>query len=121
MKDVDILTQAESSTLGTGGGTDHDDPWILARPTYRWEGLLSDPPRKGGTEPRKNFLAKLGVWFGVTPFWRSGSPSNGISLDLKLKDGRYVQLADEDASGASSTSPVRYGSNTHYAKIDNAE
>jgi len=98
MEDVDMLTQGQSSTLGTGGGTDHDDPWILARPTYRWEGLLNDPPRKGGTETRKNSLAKLGVWFGVTPFWRSGPPSNGILLDLKLENGRYIQLADEDIS-----------------------
>lgn len=92
MEGIDILTQAASSTMGTGGGTDHDDPWILARPAYRWEALLNDPPREGGTETRKTFLAKLGVWFGVTPFWRAGSPSNGISVDLKLEGGRYVLL-----------------------------
>ena len=96
MEDVDILTQGGPSTLGTGGGTDHDDPWILARPAYRWEGLLNDPPGKGGSEPRKQILSKLGVWFGVTPFWRSGSLSNGISLDLKLENGRYVLLTDDN-------------------------
>jgi len=99
MEDIDILTQAASSTLGTGGGTDHDDPWTLARPAYRWEALLNDPPRKGGTEPRRSFLAKLGVWFGVTPFWRAGSPSNGISVDLKLTNGRYDLLGYDDISG----------------------
>jgi len=96
MEGIDILTQAASSTMGTGGGTDHDDPWILARPAYRWEALLNDPQREGGTETRKTVLAKLGVWFGVTPFWRAGSPSNGISVDLRLESGRYV-LLDHDS------------------------
>ena len=42
MEEVDLQTQAQPSTLGTGGGTDHDDSSIRARPLYRWEGILSD-------------------------------------------------------------------------------
>ena len=94
MEDIDILTQGQSSTLGTGGGTDHDDSWIRMRPAYRWEGLLSDPPRQGGRKGHRKLLGKLGAWLGVTPLWRTGSPSNGISLDVRLEDGRYVLLDD---------------------------
>ncbi|KAJ2920362.1 hypothetical protein MD484_g194, partial [Candolleomyces efflorescens] len=43
MEDVDVMTQGNPSTLGTGGGTNHDGSWIRTRPTYRWEGLLTDP------------------------------------------------------------------------------
>jgi hypothetical protein len=43
MEDIDIETQAPVSTLGTGGGTDHDDSVIRPRPMFRWEGILSDP------------------------------------------------------------------------------
>jgi len=92
MEDIDIPTQGQPSTLGTGGGTDHDDSWIKMRPAYRWEGLLSDPPHRGGHKGRRKFLGKLGVWFGLTPLWRTGSLSNGISLDVKVEDGRYVLL-----------------------------
>jgi len=94
MEDIDVLTQGGSSTLGTGGGTDHNNSWIRYRPTYRWEGLLSDPPHKGGLEGRRGWLVKLQAWFGISPLWRSGSPSNGISFDVQLKNGRYVLLDD---------------------------
>lgn len=105
MEDIDILTQGQPSTLGTGGGTDHDDSWIRMRPAYRWEGLLSDPPHQGGYKGRKKFLGKLGAWFGVTPLWRTGSLSNGISLDVKVEDGRYVLLDHcQPSSGASNHS-----------------
>ncbi|KAJ3516260.1 hypothetical protein NLJ89_g1239 [Agrocybe chaxingu] len=107
MEDVDVLTQAQSSTLGTGGGTDHDVSGIRARPTYRWEGLLDDPPRNGGHEGRRKWLAKLKAWFGITPLWRAGWTSNGLSLDVKLQDGRYVLLVDGASSSATSPTTTR--------------
>ena len=94
VEEIDVLTLGGPSTLGTGGGTDHDESWIRFRPTYRWEGLLSDPPHKGGHEGRRKWLVKLKAWFGISPFWRSGLPSNGISFDVQLKNGRYVPLDD---------------------------
>lgn len=93
MEDIDILTQGQPSTLGTGGGTDHDDSWIRARPTYRWEGLLSDPPYEAQPISHK-WLTKLGAWMGITPLWRSGPRSRGLYLDVMVKDGRYVLLDD---------------------------
>jgi len=93
MEDVDLETQGRPSTLGTGGGTDHDDVYILARPAYRWEGLLEDPS-SDGTRWRRRWFAKLGVWFGLTSRWRSGMPSKGLLLDVRLENGRYV-LIDE--------------------------
>ncbi|KAF8961003.1 hypothetical protein BDZ97DRAFT_1830853 [Flammula alnicola] len=95
MEDIDVLTQGQPSTLGTGGGTDHDDSGIRMRPAYRWEGLLSDPLLRGHRKGHRKWLGKLGAWLGVTPLWRVGTPSNGISLDVKVEDGRYVLLDDE--------------------------
>ena len=92
MEDIDILTQGQSSTLGTGGGTDHDQSGIRMRPAYRWEGLLTDAPHKGRHKGYQKWVGKLGAWLGVTPLWRVGVPSNGISLDVKLENGRYVLL-----------------------------
>lgn len=92
MEDIDGVTQGKPSTLGTGGGTDHDDSQILMRPAYRWEGLLSDPPRSGHHTSSRRWTGKLGAWLGVTPLWRTGVPSDGLSLDVKLEDGRYVLL-----------------------------
>lgn len=92
MEDIDMITQGQPSTLGTGGGTDHDDSEIQLRPTYRWEGLLSDPPHKGRYIGPRKWRGKLGAWFGVTPLWRTGDPSNGLSLDVKLENARYVPL-----------------------------
>ena len=97
MEDVDVLTQGNPSTLGTGGGTNHDGSWIRTRPTYRWEGLLTDPVRKKDWGNRKWF-AKFGAWFGLTPLWRSGVPSKGLSLDVRLENGRYVLLDDSSSS-----------------------
>jgi len=91
MEEIDIETIAGPSTLGTGGGTDHDDVSIRARPAYRWEGLLSDPLRRDARW-RRRWFAKLGAWFGITPLWRSGMPSKGISLDVRLENGRYVLI-----------------------------
>jgi hypothetical protein len=93
MEDVDIETHGRPSTLGTGGGTDHDDEYILARPAYRWEGLLDDP-LSDGKKWTGHWFAKMGVWFGVASRWRSGMPSKGMSLDVRLENGRYV-LVDE--------------------------
>ncbi|KAF8898790.1 hypothetical protein BD779DRAFT_1430682 [Infundibulicybe gibba] len=92
MDDIDVATRGQSSTLGTGGGTDHDDSRIRTRPTYRWEGLLNDP-WKGGKH-RPHWLAKLGAWFGLTPLWRSGTPSNGLAVDVRLEGGRYIIMQE---------------------------
>ncbi|KAH9178928.1 hypothetical protein EDB89DRAFT_2172217 [Lactarius sanguifluus] len=90
MENIDIETQIPVSTLGTGGGTDHDDSAIRPRPIFRWEGILSDPLVKKA--PGRKLLSKLGVWMGLTPFWRSGSGSLGVALDVHLKGDRYVLL-----------------------------
>jgi len=97
MEDIDIETQVPVSTLGTGGGTDHDDPVIRPRPIFRWEGILSDPLVKKA--PRRKLLSKLGVWMGLTPFWRRGSGSLGLALDVHLERDRYVLL--ENTHGGS--------------------
>ena len=94
LEDVDLATQARPSTLGTGGGTDHDDESIRARPNYRWEGILDDPLSKG-KQRRRGWGAKLGVWFGITPLWRTGAPSKGLALDVKLENGKYVLLGQD--------------------------
>lgn len=97
MEEVDAQTVARPSTLGTGGGTDHDDESIRARPIYRWEGILEDPLRKHQRRTPK-VLAKFGVWLGLTPLWRSGIPSAGLALDVQLDHGQYVVMQDpEDA------------------------
>lgn len=101
MEDIDILTQGNPSTLGTGGGTNHDGSVIRTRPTYRWEGLLTDPVRKNAWRKMKWF-SKFGAWFGLTPLWRSGMASKGLSLDVRLEDGRYVLLDDSTSSLAAS-------------------
>jgi hypothetical protein len=43
MEEIDIETIAGPSTLGTGGGTDHDDVSIRARPAYRYIMCLTPP------------------------------------------------------------------------------
>ncbi|KAH9065948.1 hypothetical protein EDB87DRAFT_1554562 [Lactarius vividus] len=90
MEDIDVETQVPVSTLGTGGGTDHDDSAIRPRPIFRWEGILSDPLVKKA--PGRKLFSKLGVWMGLTPFWRSGSGSLGVALDVHLEGDRYVLL-----------------------------
>ena len=98
MEEIDVQTQARPSTLGTGGGTDHDDYSIRARPLYRWEGIMEDPLRKR-QKHTGNFLAKLGVWFGITPLWRAGIPSMGLALDVQLVNGQYVVVRNGAAGG----------------------
>ncbi|KAF9822133.1 hypothetical protein IEO21_00127 [Rhodonia placenta] len=102
MEEVDEQTLMQPSTLGTGAGTDYDDATIRARPIYRWEGILDDSLRKRKAKHRQ-FLAKLAVWFGVSPFWRSGPPSQGLALDAQLADGRYVLLDGEATIPSEST------------------
>jgi hypothetical protein len=65
---------------------------IIARPTYRWEGLLTDPLSTG--RQHRRLFAKLGAWFGVTPLWKSEIPSPGLALDVRLDRGRYVLVDD---------------------------
>ncbi|KAI0322650.1 hypothetical protein OF83DRAFT_1048810 [Amylostereum chailletii] len=91
MEEIDVETQARPSTLGTGNGTDHDDSYIRARPNFRWEGILNDPLTKG-PKGRKKWLVKMGAWLGLTPLWRSGIPSPGVALDVRLENGKYVLL-----------------------------
>ena len=88
MEHIDIETQVPSSSLGTGSGTDHDDPAIRPRPIFRWEGILSDPLAK--KKPGRKLLSKLGVWLGLTPFWRKGVESMGVALDVYLEKDKYV-------------------------------
>jgi len=95
MEDVDRETQGRPSTLGTGGGTDHDDV-DLARPAYRWEGLLNEPS-SNGKRWRRRWFGKFGVWFGLTSRWQSGMSSGGLSLDVRLTNGRYV-LVDQSCT-----------------------
>lgn len=90
---MDAEIHARDSSLGTGGGTDHDDSSIRARPNYRWEGILEDPLLKRN-EPRRKagWKEKLGVWLGLTSLWRSGMMSRGLSLDVELRGGKYHLL-----------------------------
>lgn len=98
MEDIDLETQIRPSGLGTGGGTDHDDSSIRPRPAYRWEGILGDPIQKGPKAHRR-WLAKFGAWFGLTPTWRQGIPSLGLSLDVELDGGQYVVMGATPGSG----------------------
>ncbi|KAJ6604613.1 hypothetical protein DFH09DRAFT_1123281 [Mycena vulgaris] len=93
MEEIDMETQGQASTLGTGVGTDHDASSIRPRAAYRWEGLLQDPYHSG--RPHRRLFAKLGAWLGLTPLWRDGTPSNGISLDVRLDGGRYVVIGQD--------------------------
>ncbi|KAI0651926.1 hypothetical protein C8Q79DRAFT_997151 [Trametes meyenii] len=108
MEEIDLQTLPRPSTLGTGGGTDHDDGSIRARPAYRWEGILEDPlttrKHKGH---RQRFQSKLAVWFGLSPFWRTGEPSRGLALDMKLENGKYVLLEDATRREATQTDVKR--------------
>lgn len=88
MEDIDIETRIPLSMLDTGVGTDYDDPVIRPRPAFRWEGILSDPLVK--KKPGHRLLSKLGVWLGLTPYWRTGDGSLGVALDVHLERNRYV-------------------------------
>ncbi|KAF7347866.1 hypothetical protein MVEN_01544400 [Mycena venus] len=104
MGEVDLETQGQASTLGTGVGTDHDAASIIPRPTYRWEGLLQDSYHPGKLHHR--FFAKLGAWMGLTPLWREGTPSHGISLDVRLDGGRYVLIQPDSTWTLKSTKSI---------------
>ncbi|KAG7099182.1 hypothetical protein E1B28_001051 [Marasmius oreades] len=97
MDHVDVEMRAQASNIGTGGGTDHDDASILQRPTYRWEGLLEDPPYPFQRQQRK-FMSKVTAWLGLAPTWRAGIPVQGVSIDVRLQDGRYVLLEKPSTS-----------------------
>jgi hypothetical protein len=91
MEDVDVRTQGKLSTLGTGGGTDHDDGSIRARPEYRWEGLLNSPSHKS-QQSLARFFSKMGVWMGMNPFWNSDNSSAWLALDVRLEKGKYILI-----------------------------
>lgn len=55
-------------------------------------------PVRGRRRRRDGWFVKLGAYLGLTPIWRSGSPSKGVSLDVQLQNGRYVVLEEEDTS-----------------------
>ncbi|TBU35329.1 hypothetical protein BD311DRAFT_745975 [Dichomitus squalens] len=99
MEEIDLQTLPRPSTLGTGGGTEYDDDEIRARPVYRWEGILDDPLRAKKSHQRR-FLSRLAVWFGVSPLWRSGDASQGLSLDVRLENGKYVLLEGQGTTSA---------------------
>lgn len=91
MESVDTATLVNTSTLGTGGGTNHDDSVIMPRPHYRWEDLMEEPER--GWLQKQTFVTKLGSWVGLTPFWTANSHFQGLSVDVILDEkGRYVML-----------------------------
>ncbi|KAF8523077.1 hypothetical protein BU17DRAFT_75023 [Hysterangium stoloniferum] len=91
--DLTFSGHAKISTMGTGGGTDHDDASIRARPMYRWEGIFDDPLRDNAGPRYRRWLPKLAVWFGIRPFWQSPQArTSGVSLDVRLDDGSYVLL-----------------------------
>ena len=99
MDDLDLKTLGPPSTLGTGGGTDHDDTNIRARPTFRWEGLMTSPVRECIRGSRW-FAGKMSVWFGLTPLWRPSFTVTGFSLDVALdSQGRYVPIGEEGRRG----------------------
>ncbi|TRM60170.1 hypothetical protein BD626DRAFT_408024 [Schizophyllum amplum] len=108
MSDVDLETRGQPSTLGTGGGTDHDLADIRVRPTYRWEELLGDPVRADRRQKRR-WMSRLGAWFGITPLWRSDSLSAGLSVDVRLEGGRYVLVLPEDVDPDRSATSKRSG------------
>jgi hypothetical protein len=100
MSEIDLETQFRSSTAGTGGGTEHDDVHIRARPLYRWEALLDHSLTSQNGKHRRHWFGKFGAWFGITPLWASSMQTEGIALDLKLENGRYVKfVASEGSSG----------------------
>ena len=108
MEEVDLQTQAQPSTLGTGGGTDHDDSSIRARPLYRWEGILSDD-LSSHERHHRDFLSKLAVWFGISPRWRAGVPTRGLALDVKAENGRYILLRGDESTEPSVSGSVQKG------------
>ncbi|KAF9787179.1 hypothetical protein BJ322DRAFT_706318 [Thelephora terrestris] len=99
MDGLDLQTLGPPSTLGTGGGTEYDDPEVRARPTFRWEELMTSPIRECIRGSRW-FAGKFGVWFGLTPLWRPSFTVTGFTLDVKLDaKGRYVAIGEEERRG----------------------
>lgn len=99
MEEIDLQTLPRPSTLGTGGGTEYDDAEIRARPAYRWEGILGDTVSK--QRPHQwRFLSRLAVWFGVSPLWRTGETSKGLSLDVRLESGKYALFGADGSTSA---------------------
>ena len=100
MEEIDLQTLPRPSTLGTGGGTEYDDGSIRARPTYRWEGILDDPVIDKKPRQRR-FVSRLAVWFGIQPTWLTGDPSRGLSVDVRLENGKYMLLESSTSDGSS--------------------
>lgn len=97
MDTVDDETRVDyrPSSLGTGGGTDHDLVDIISRPNYRWEVLLNDPQGTFG-QTKMQFWSKFLTWMGLSPVWIRTLPSQAVSVDVRLENGRYV-LLDHDS------------------------
>ena len=77
----------KTSSMGTGGGTDHDDVSIRNRPFYKYEEAF--------VSHRGKWSGKFAVWFGLTPF----SPileehSHDIMFDLRLdsEHNQYIRV-----------------------------
>ncbi|KAG8929858.1 hypothetical protein FRC02_004984 [Tulasnella sp. 418] len=96
LSEIALGSHSRSATMDTGGGTDHDDEQIRARPSYRWEGVYDDPLRKGKRKKRWRPWSKFGIWFGLVPTATTTIRTNGIAFDLKLSQGRYVVMEDDD-------------------------
>ena len=96
LDEMDMTTHVRTSTIGTGGGTDHDDANIRARPMFKWEEVFEDPMRSGrGTGhwiSRRRWTGMLRVWLGVTPLEGRRFRTNGVALDLRVEGGRYVTI-----------------------------
>jgi hypothetical protein len=106
LHDLDAETLGAPSTLGTGGGTELDPEDVVARPAFRWEGILADPYRAHGrrwTPP----TARLGAWMGLSPHWAHGPSSSGVAVDARLENGRYVLVEpDERRDGDKDTASL---------------
>lgn len=92
MEAVDLETLVGPSSIG-GGGTSYADASIRARPNFRWEGILSEKVHKDIRWENRIF-AKLGSWFGLTPFWTRDA-SKGISVDVHLDEKTGLYFVDD--------------------------
>jgi hypothetical protein len=98
-----LAVHGRSSTLGTGGGTDHDDLSIRARPAYQWEDVYDEPIRHDGKElEERKVVGMFKVWFGITPLERTQWRTRGVAVDVVLKGAgstrKYIRLKDDTSN-----------------------
>lgn len=97
MEEVDWQIHQRGTTQGTGGGTDHDDSSIRPRHAFTWERIWDDPVSPGRWK-RSSWRGKLSVWLGLRPHWTT-STTNGLALDVRLENGKYVILPRDYGDG----------------------